>query len=54
MNFLRCIFCGESSVKIFGIFPNGNAKSKCMNCGTTSSHDVRKDKIKIPEVIYSR
>jgi hypothetical protein len=53
MNFLKCIACGSSAIKIFGINPlNGSVKSKCINCGLCSLE--QKDKIKKPEVIYTR
>ena len=53
MNFLRCIFCGEGPVKIFEVPANGVARSRCMNCGLNSTHDIMKNlKTKGPEVIY--
>jgi hypothetical protein len=55
MSFLKCISCGNSSVKVFGCFPGGTIKSKCQDCGLMSANDSpKKNKIKEPEVIYSR
>lgn len=53
MIFLKCVHCNKGPVKIFGIGPNGNAKSKCLNCGLNSSNEAqKKEKPKGPEVIY--
>jgi len=53
MDFLKCIFCDSSRVKIFSIAANGMVKSKCYHCGLNSDNEeFRKVKINKPEVIY--
>ena len=44
MDFLKCINCKESMIKIFGWLTKDTLKTKCQNCGLCSSAPNKRSK----------